>query len=278
MFSFLVFALLGFGLVFLGFRVLERGLLISPKRGLRVLMYHRIFGDADTTQRDNLFVSQSTFESQLRWLLQEGYRPLRLGELLEQIEGSHPRFSDDTFLITFDDGYRDNLLLALPVLEALQIPAVIFLVSSFTENAEAEEDRNYLNLSELRQLSDSGLIDFALHSHGHLNYRDLSTQDTAALESDIAAVQTYYRSHQIPFLPALAYPYGAIPRKDPAALKCLTETLANQGVKLGFRIGNQVNTGSIQQPYFIQRIDIKGSDSFSVFQIKMKKGRAKLFA
>ncbi len=269
---------MSFVFVVFAFSVFERGLLISKKRGLRVLMYHRIFGDSDTTQRDNLFVSQSTFEAQLKWLLEEGYRPLRLRELLEQLESPHPKFSDDTFLITFDDGYRDNLLLALPVLQALQIPAVIFLVSKFTENAEVNQDRNYLNLSELKQLADSGWIEFALHSHGHLNYRDLSTQDPTALENDIRDVQTYYRSHQVPFLPALAYPYGAIPRKDPTALNCLTSTLAKQGVKLGFRIGNQVNTGPIQNPFFIHRIDIKGTDSFSVFKIKMKKGRAKLFA
>ncbi|MGH4019215.1 MAG: polysaccharide deacetylase family protein [Pseudonocardiaceae bacterium] len=38
--------------------------------------------------------------------------------------------------ITFDDGYRDNLTLAVPILERLRIPATIFLVPGFLSGHE----------------------------------------------------------------------------------------------------------------------------------------------
>jgi peptidoglycan/xylan/chitin deacetylase (PgdA/CDA1 family) len=38
--------------------------------------------------------------------------------------------------ITFDDGYRDNLTVAAPVLEKYRLPATLFLATGFVERAE----------------------------------------------------------------------------------------------------------------------------------------------
>jgi len=62
----------------------------------------------------------------MRFLLQH-FRPARTLELLaDDPEASRARFS-----VTFDDGYRDNLTLAAPVLERLGIPATLFVTTDF---------------------------------------------------------------------------------------------------------------------------------------------------
>ena len=39
--------------------------------------------------------------------------------------------------ITFDDGYKDNLVYALPILEKFEIPATIYITTKFlSENTE----------------------------------------------------------------------------------------------------------------------------------------------
>ena len=75
-----------------------------------------------------------TFARQMRFLkqtttivpLDEALDALQAGRLLP------PRAA----AITFDDGYRDNLTLAVPVLQRLKIPATIFLVPGFLSGHE----------------------------------------------------------------------------------------------------------------------------------------------
>ncbi len=69
------------------------------------------------------------FERQLRWLKRVG-TPVPLTEALHDL--AHGReLPPRAFAITFDDGYRDNVDLAVPILERLRLPATFFLVPSF---------------------------------------------------------------------------------------------------------------------------------------------------
>jgi peptidoglycan/xylan/chitin deacetylase (PgdA/CDA1 family) len=74
-------------------------------------------------------------ERQLRGL-RAGFSVVPLGEALERLEsGGHlPRRAA---AITFDDGYRDNLELAAPLLRRLGLPATFFLVPSLLDGARA---------------------------------------------------------------------------------------------------------------------------------------------
>ena len=266
--------------IFLLYLILERGLLLPTKKGLRVLMYHRISSESDSKNLpDDLWVTQSSFRRQLEWILSQGLLPIRLSELESSLASSNPVFPQGRVLITFDDGYRDNLEWALPVLKALGIPAVIFLVPAFIEEANrGDEPGKYLNRADLDSLKESGLIEFAIHSYEHVNYRDLAISSPEKLESDVVKAHEYLKQQGIPYVPALAYPYGAIPKNDQSALERMLLILREKGIRLAFRIGNRVNEGAMNAPLLVERIDIKGSDSFQVFKIKVKKGRAKVFA
>ena len=95
------------------------------------LMYHRVATGSAADARSpfspnlELFVAEEEFEKQIAWLARN-YNCLPLGEavaLLEQRE--LPR---RTVVVTFDDGYRDNLL-ALPILERHRVPATIYITT-----------------------------------------------------------------------------------------------------------------------------------------------------
>lgn len=86
-----------------------------------VLMYHDLCADGDL---DNwLRVPVSRFESQLESLSGFG-RFIAPEDLHDQARLPHDRLS---FLVTFDDGYRNNLDLAAPILDRRCIPAVFFV-------------------------------------------------------------------------------------------------------------------------------------------------------
>src|SRR5262245_12376246 len=80
-----------------------------------VLTYHRVGTIAgDTAHAGPDLVSPERFRSQIRWLRQR-YEVLPVGEAFERLRGATPP-ERPLASITFDDGYRDNVDVALPIL------------------------------------------------------------------------------------------------------------------------------------------------------------------
>ena len=62
-------------------------------------------------------------------MLREYTRPMRLGELTQALRDG--RVPDRSVVVTFDDGYADNLHNARPLLERHGVPATVFVASGF---------------------------------------------------------------------------------------------------------------------------------------------------
>jgi len=93
-----------------------------------ILNYHRICSDnVFTKPNDELVVSESKFREQLIFL-QKNYNIVSLDGLL-----SFENKNKSNVSITFDDGYKDNLTYALPILNELKIPATIYIITKFYE-------------------------------------------------------------------------------------------------------------------------------------------------
>lgn len=95
-----------------------------------ILKYHRV-NDA----RDEFFPSVPTgvFERQMAYIART-YRVLTVEELVERgRRGGVPR---NALAITFDDGYRDTLTHAAPILSLHGLPATLFLATGFIGTAE----------------------------------------------------------------------------------------------------------------------------------------------
>lgn len=112
------------------------GVLHLLKRRLRgravVLMYHRVL-DASERERsfssDGIQVSPETFDRHLHFLRRH-FKVLAPDEFVQRLHSGQP-FDDATCLITFDDGWSDNLTNAMPLLRKHALPAVIFLPTGF---------------------------------------------------------------------------------------------------------------------------------------------------
>ena len=84
-----------------------------------VLVYHSISSPIEPMEAD-ADISPERFEQQLRWLT----RWRRIVTLEEILRAPARR---NLIAITFDDGYRDNLTVALPLLEKFQIPMTLLV-------------------------------------------------------------------------------------------------------------------------------------------------------
>jgi peptidoglycan/xylan/chitin deacetylase (PgdA/CDA1 family) len=89
-----------------------------------ILMYHRV-GEPDLDPW-SLHVTRKNFQEQME-ILRKYANPISLRELAQaQQKGKVPRRS---VVITFDDGYADNLYNAKPILERYDIPATFFIAT-----------------------------------------------------------------------------------------------------------------------------------------------------
>ena len=242
---------------------------ILSKRGLRVLMYHKL-SDSDC---DELTVKVDAFEKQLLYLIKHHYQPISIEQLV-QCQYIEAKLPDKPVLITFDDGYENNYTYLYPLLKKYGLKATIFLPVGFIGKVNFWDEGNepIMNYEKLKEM-DSVFIEFGLHSFSHTNHAGLTEEE---LIHDIAECKVKLAENAIPFVPAIAYPYGAYPREEKRYTK-YKEILIKNGVLLGFRIGNKINKLPISDPFSVKRIDVRGTDSFFEFKIKMLFGRVKPF-
>ena len=98
------------------------GAVNGDDRTLRVLMYHKV----NDLPNNRMSMPTGLFDEQMAQLKELGYTVVDLDSVLAHYtEGA--ALPPGAVLITFDDGYRDNLLNAAPVLHSHGYPAVQFV-------------------------------------------------------------------------------------------------------------------------------------------------------
>ena len=95
-----------------------------------ILTYHRIVENKNqvNSEINSISVTIKTFERQII-LLKKKFNIVSIDEILK-IDN---KFKNN-LAITFDDGYKDNLTNAVPILEKFNVPATIYVTTRFLEN------------------------------------------------------------------------------------------------------------------------------------------------
>lgn len=100
--------------------------------GVPVLAYHGVTATEHSALRNlrRLHVSASLFEEHLK-LLREKWRPVSLSAVREAVIARRP-LPSRSVAVTFDDGYRNILNVALPLLRRYEMPACVFVLTTPT--------------------------------------------------------------------------------------------------------------------------------------------------
>lgn len=139
----------------------------EPGIELPVIMYHHVLGE-DSTLLGDYVISCSEFEGDLAWLKAAGYTPVSAGQLIAYTQGQG-ELPERPILLTFDDGYESFYANAWPLLEKYQMKAVVSVIGRYSDlysQPDAVKHLNYshLNWQQVRQLSESGLVEIGSHS------------------------------------------------------------------------------------------------------------------
>ena len=185
----------------------------------KVFVYHTISAPP-VPLPSAIDVSADKFESHLAWLSRRADRVVDLYKILEAAPG------EEFFAITFDDGFRDNLTVALPLLEKYNLPMTLFAVAGFIGT------ENYLSPQELKELAAHPLV--TIGSHG-LRHRHLSRLPEREVRDELLESKRILEQITGDTVDLLAYPYGDC---DPA-----TERIAADcGYRAAWSVWNGQNT------------------------------------
>jgi peptidoglycan/xylan/chitin deacetylase (PgdA/CDA1 family) len=189
-----------------------RRVLPAPDPGGRrvVLCYHSV-----DPAPSYLSLTPGLFDEHLAWL-QDHCRVVALDEL---VAGVH-RGRGPYVAITFDDGYADNRVHAMPRLAALGMAATFFVTAGFVERDDEvmthladvwltpRERLRPLSWSQVRELRDAGMS-IGSHTWSHRNLARLSMADA---ERDLTRAREVLEERLGQRVPSVAYPWGKLGR------------------------------------------------------------------
>lgn len=233
-------------------------------KNIPVLMYHKV-PDQNIQSRHRIFVRKDLFEQQMKWLKEKGFTSLSFAEIKEYLQlKRHPAdFPKRPIILTFDDGYKDNLRNAGPLLKKYGMKATLFLLAdndlkgNSWDAYEGDTSNELMNEQERQQLVLNFPFEIGSHGMNHKRLTEMKSEDV--LTEMIQSRQKLENEFQRPII-SFAYPFGD--RSDSIADSC---------ERAGYEFAVNTDCGGLfvlDNPFSIFRVNIFPEDHFS--QIRKK--------
>lgn len=258
-----------------------------------ILCYHNVVWGEDGQAGDpSLHMPASRFERQMTWLI-DNYDVVSLSTFVDRIEAGTSL--TETAAVTFDDGYAGVFDYAVPVLDALSIPATVFVIADAPgrrtgfwwdapEVISNQHRRRERWLTDLRGDEDAILSDVqasgaprvpstlcaaewseirnaargAIDIGVHsLRHRALPALDDEALDAEIADSRLIVQNAIGSAPQFFAYPYGLWDARSRAAVR-------RAGYRASFALGSGLNEPTAD-PFALRRVNVPGTISDAAF-------------
>lgn len=232
-----------------------------------ILMYHRV----NSYRKNELSVTPAQFRNQLDWLKARGFRHMRMTELESGLitkADNRPRL-----ILTFDDGYEDNYVNALPILKEYGYTAIFYLAANYIdtskmypldiEESNRLEQNRLMNWGQVLDMLREGM-EIGSHTMNHSVLARISLED--AKREIIESKQKLEQKLQIE-ITSFCYPGGCFEEQHTLLVKkagYLSACTASPGIWHGHDL------------FKLPRVPILSSDIFFVFKQKLS-GRMEWF-
>jgi peptidoglycan/xylan/chitin deacetylase (PgdA/CDA1 family) len=219
---------------------------------LRILMYHSISDSA----HDRLAVAPERFAAEMQLLAEQGFQVISLAEACRRLSSAEDLAR--TIVLTFDDGHRDFLTTAAPVLRQHDFTATLFVVTGrlgdTTRWSSTDKKSALLTRDQLRELRSEG---FHLGSHT-VTHADLRTLDEATLDRELGDSLAAIADMGETFFP-FAYPGGTFTQRE-------RDAVAHAGYDCGVIVGGRWGNGPETDRFLLKREPMLASDSLDWFK------------
>lgn len=221
----------------------------SPKE-ISVLMYHSVEDGAW-----KLGVSKSEFIKQLAYL-KEHYTLVPLADIVAFMKGE-VGLPDKAVALTFDDGYADIYETVFPLVKESRIPITVFLT---TDLEKKWGNLGRLTWGQVREMHESGLVNFEAHGHEHINLAEAS-HDSKRMTEELERCRNEIFQH-IGYTPRyFAYPFGY--KND--TVRAFIKTA-------GFEAAFSINEGFINRGgdlFSVKRTQVDRTMNFFLFRARL---------
>lgn len=191
-----------------------------------IIMYHSIL--KDPSRSNKYTVTPSVLEEDLKYIKDKGYTTVTIADLISYVYDDIP-LPEKPIVLTFDDGHYNNYGYLYPLLEKYDMKAVISIVGAytdkFTETDEANLNYSYLRWKDIKELMDTGRIEFQNHTYNlHSNTgKRIGTKKIKGetdehyknvLEEDILKLQQEFEDNTNYIPQCFTYPFGGISKSS----------------------------------------------------------------
>jgi peptidoglycan/xylan/chitin deacetylase (PgdA/CDA1 family) len=218
-------------------------------RTLAILGYHKIGkapGDWDTW----FYIPKEIFVEQLRYMRESGWQMIDAAAFLRGLDAPEtlPR---KTALVTFDDGCRQFLDVALPCLRRFECPAVHFVPTNYIgkENsfdAGIEPEEPIFTWTDLREVERWG-VSIQSHAASHRAFSELTQEQQ---EEEVRQSRDVLEAGLRKRIELFAYPQGD-EGTDPTAIG---QTLQRTGYRAACLYGGGPVPFPVKTPYRLTRL------------------------
>ena len=233
----------------------------------RILMYHMVSDPKPGARFNKLRVSPAALERQLRWLRDNGWTFAFLSELAAPT-------TPKTVALTFDDGYRDNLTAAHPLLLKYDAKATLFAVveranRDWSVTKKAHHDSGELAAepklsdAELAAMLSSGAWELGGHTITHPLLTKLGeTERRAEIAGGKEALEGAFGVQVRSF----AYPFGVYEALD-------VDLAKRAGYRFAVTTHEGVSTDLDRDALTLPRVKVSGKDGHFGFRLRLRTGR-----
>ena len=232
-----------------------------------ILAYHSVH----PTRNGPLTVRPAAFERQMAWLSKRGFSSVTLESKLEAARNQTGRWPKRV-VITFDDGYEDNLRFAEPILRRHGFTATIFLVTSLIGTDDILEpdlsiaryggdpaDYRILSQPQVLKLVERGW-NVGAHSVTH---QWLTTLDPARVRWEVSESKAVIEGLTGRSVDCFCYPAGRVDAH-------VVEAVRNAGYRAA--VVTPREPGVVETPFTLWRVGVYGHDNLTTFRLKLSRG------
>ena len=137
------------------------------KTGAPILMYHAVGNEQGPDWPRSLIMPPALFEEHLRYLKEQGYTIVSVEQLAHRLEKGE---SVDKFVaLSFDDGYKDNYSVALPIMQKYDAKGSFFVIN------KEMGDKDHMNEAEIKDMLAAGM-ELGSHTYSHAPLAKIDTK------------------------------------------------------------------------------------------------------